>query len=544
MKRKNIITFAIASIVAFSTAAFMLTANGGRLFNVHADERDDLTLTLDVSNRVTDASWAHTTRTYGAYTTVEYNDANSNEAFHVQLGGNGYMFKQEASKSIKTIRVTKENNGTLLIESDYVPTFNSNARFEEWMTGTDETFHVCGNYWRIKNVSGGSTSVCIGSVIVTYDCYDEDTQTADSNASISRFIDFDSRYTIQDVDGTTYYTMRGYSDYHLVPSQLYIVDDSNNVIDCSMIRYRRDSRFELFFDLDTFYSTHTSYNGDFNVHLFVNGAKWNGDSSDVFARDNESNYSYPFATPAGGVRLVNASWKKESPYACAIRFENNNPIASNITFEGVGDATYLVFTGTGISEDKLNNLGFDVEPHDDWQKIYFTGDSVTRTFTAGTWTIKANISSIKEITQGFGIHLLYGDTSIDMIQKDYTLTSFTTSYYAAYKLARTDWFDGSGYIGLFTGYEYECWWTVDWVFNDQANVIIWAWGGDVDAAWYDMMYVDYQHIRVILPSYRTGFKLARFSNGTTAANANWNNVINQTNDATIVSGTWAYQFNW
>lgn len=480
MKAKKTFVLGLVASLIVGAGALAVAASTAEPIHVNQLFADDQRLTLNVDNRVEglveELSWSDTTRKYqNGYTTIRYVDACSNDAFHVQLGADGYMEKKEASYGLKTIRVVKEERGTLLIESDYVPTFDSDARFEEWFSGTDETFNVVGNYWRIKNVSGGSTSICISSVEVVYDCLTPSQKSTSPDAGIKEFITYEQAYTIQDLDGTTYFTAKGYlkdNGVLITPDQLYIKDDGSNRIECAFVRYRKDNRFEAFFDLDRFHRDNANYSGDFGVHLFVGeGVAWNGNSSDIFWGGITSE---TFNTPAGTVKLSGREWNRD---AVGIQFTVGSPLLKNAQLSNDNGQAKLLLTGDGGANK--NTLGVDVENFDIWTK-----QSPEKTVTVGndgSWSINASLSGLNLESWAYDMHFFHNGSSSDIQQEDGMLSDFEPSEVTVgghtYKLETVRWWKRT-VLGLFVDtYEvnFEC---------DLSTPLNWHNGDITDCSFY------------------------------------------------------------
>lgn len=74
-------------------------------------------------------------------------------------------------------------------------------------------------------------------------------------------------------------------------------------------------------------------------------------------------------------------------------------------------------------------------------------------------------------------------------------------------------------------------WSEEGAYSGFANVIAWVWTNKDDGHWVDMTYISDKSACVALTG-SVNVSLVKFSSGTTASNADWNNKLWQTEDAT------------
>ena len=90
-------------------------------------------------------------------------------------------------------------------------------------------------------------------------------------------------------------------------------------------------------------------------------------------------------------------------------------------------------------------------------------------------------------------------------------------------------------------------WTVDWVYNDNAVILAWVFGGDYgDGEWVETTKISNTSLNLDIDDNKspTGMAFARFPQGTTTSTANWDNKYNQTGDVNFISGTTSYSVTW
>ena len=89
-------------------------------------------------------------------------------------------------------------------------------------------------------------------------------------------------------------------------------------------------------------------------------------------------------------------------------------------------------------------------------------------------------------------------------------------------------------------------WDADWVYNDTANVLAYAWGGDAgEGTWYNTVYGgDGHHLYVELPANITKFKLVRVPNGKNKDNVTWSDKLNESSEDVLVANTYVYKETW
>ena len=435
MKTNKYLAFGFAGVIGIGLASITLISqrNSPHIPNVNAGD-SNVNSDLNESNKVEGKTWATCEISYGDFTTIHYDDANSVGGHHVQIGANGKIYKLEPSYGLATITITSAGNGSeegsYKLETDYVNTFDSDAKYEVWQkVGSTTTFNVIGNYWRISNVSGGYTSINITSITVNYGCKEEAVRPASTGARVTGFRKENGRaFTLQDIGGTHYFTIRGtQSDGFLSPRELRFYTDGDKGMDCEYIRYRQNDGFEAFFNVDDYYASNS---GTFYGHLNVRGAAWNGSDGNV-GLTSDIVYSEIYNVGSKYIGIKEGTWSigGDTKYH-HVHLEEIPNLVTSASISLVGGKPHMVLSG--ICDDDYA-ITADVQTIDNgWKKTDFSANSSS---SAGTWSIDCDLSQITGenlVNCSYSIHY-----KLDGKEED-------TFYYHGLELSSAEW-DGHTY---------------------------------------------------------------------------------------------------
>ena len=402
MKKKIAIVLSVASTLVLSSALLtFISLNRHNSYEKVAD--DTTTFTLDENNAVQGATWSSLDVTYGEYTTIHYDDANSIGSHHIQLGANGKMYKKEASYGLESVTVvTSGTTGLFKFETDYVDTFDGPAKYEVWQAvGNTVTFNVVGNYWKLSNVSGGSTSINIKSISYSYKCTNPASLPEQSSASVKGFrTENGAAFTLQKLDGKHYLTIRGtQQNGFLSPKELFFYTDGNVGMECEYIRYRQNNGFEAFFNVDDYYANHT---GTFYAHLNVRGSAWNGGDGNVgLTQDLYLSETYNIAGKYVAIREASWGIGGDTKYH-HLHLEEIPTLITSATLSLEEGVPYMTLTGIC---DGDHTVTADVQTIDNGWKL--TTFNASTTSTNNQFTIKCDLSEITGanlVNSAYSIH--------------------------------------------------------------------------------------------------------------------------------------------
>ena len=172
--------------------------------------------------------------------------------------------------------------------------------------------------------------------------------------------------------------------------------------------------------------------------------------------------------------------------------------------------------------------------------VYEGDDSdVTAYFNSATYTIEAvsgnpNIATVSINNSTITITgVAHGEVSITVNMKNGDLVVDTKV------IAVT--------VNELVPIQYTCTWTVDWIWNDDAVVMAWVYGGSYGSgAWVAVTKVSATSISFTIPqgTGAEGVTLVRLPKGTTPATADWNNVYSEAQTAHFVNEVVSYSISW
>ena len=213
-------------------------------------------------------------------------------------------------------------------------------------------------------------------------------------------------------------------------------------------------------------------------------------------------------------------------YAFVIRGENQ--IKAALVTNGGNDAEWTNEQPLVLEEN--DELAFCLGG-DDWRKFDQLKDEVpdkATNFSRVTLSEDPSDGNIKVTAAGAGTYNVY-------IIKDKTANSGKTVYLAKVSSPEPP--------QPVTDVEYTITGIPNWAGNDDAVLLVWAWGGTEAGAgkWYAVTWTSGQTTATVtLKSDATNFKVVRMYAETTLENAAWNRVHNEGSTINIVGGTTSY----